>query len=180
MDLLILDFLNSSWLNKFHKDSDKDILFNKEWFQKQLALWNLNLEAELSNEQITDLIQLRNDLRKAYDQLIAHELDLCSFIPVINKEMQKIPLFKKIIEGEECRTILVPYNYNYDWLKYNILSSFADLITVVDVERLRVCENPDCRFVFYDNSRNATKRHCHSGCSNLMKARRFRERAVKK
>jgi hypothetical protein len=49
--------------------------------------------------------------------------------------------------------------------------------------RLKAC--PECRWVFYDNSRNASKRWCAMiateaggrSCGNIAKARRFRERA---
>jgi predicted RNA-binding Zn ribbon-like protein len=41
--------------------------------------------------------------------------------------------------------------------------------------RLKACENVDCFWVFYDNSRNRTRRWCDSrGCGNLIKVRRFR------
>lgn len=49
-------------------------------------------------------------------------------------------------------------------------------------ERLKAC--PDCRWVFYDNTRNGSKRWCMMnsstpggrGCGNIAKARRYRSR----
>lgn len=180
MDLLILDFLNSDWLNKYLKTPIKDILYNRDWFKKQLALWSLRLDEELTDEQIEKLIVLRTELRHSYNQLLIKELDIESIIAKINLELKQTPLIKQLINKEGYKAIYIPNSYDYYWLRYNILSSFTELLTVVNIERLRICENPDCKFVFYDSSRNSTKRHCQSSCSNLMKVRRFREKTTKK
>ncbi|MBM3668011.1 MAG: RNA-binding protein [Actinobacteria bacterium] len=44
-------------------------------------------------------------------------------------------------------------------------------------ERLKLCENPDCRWAFYDNSRNRSGSWCRMGlCGNRLKNRAYRER----
>jgi predicted RNA-binding Zn ribbon-like protein len=44
-------------------------------------------------------------------------------------------------------------------------------------ERLRRCQADDCRWVFYDRSRNRSKVWCHmSGCGSRAKARAYRAR----
>lgn len=44
-------------------------------------------------------------------------------------------------------------------------------------ERLRVCANPACRFIFVDRSRNAARRWCEMAvCGNRVKGSRFRHR----
>lgn len=43
--------------------------------------------------------------------------------------------------------------------------------------RLKVCRNPDCRWAFYDRSKNHSRVWCEmKECGNKMKARRFRQR----
>jgi predicted RNA-binding Zn ribbon-like protein len=45
-------------------------------------------------------------------------------------------------------------------------------------ERVKACGNPDCRWAFYDASKNHSGRWCDmASCGNRMKARAFRERA---
>lgn len=45
-------------------------------------------------------------------------------------------------------------------------------------ERMKACGNPDCRWAFYDGSKNRSGRWCEmASCGNRMKARAFRERA---
>lgn len=45
-------------------------------------------------------------------------------------------------------------------------------------KRMKACGNPDCRWAFYDASKNRSGRWCEmASCGNRMKARAFRERA---
>ena len=49
------------------------------------------------------------------------------------------------------------------------------LLVSDDIERLRECGNPDCRWLFLDTSKNHTRRWCDMKvCGNRMKARRFK------
>ena len=44
-------------------------------------------------------------------------------------------------------------------------------------ERLKLCENPECRWAFYDASRNRSGSWCRMGlCGNRLKNRAYRER----
>ncbi|HET8975760.1 MAG TPA: CGNR zinc finger domain-containing protein [Solirubrobacterales bacterium] len=44
-------------------------------------------------------------------------------------------------------------------------------------ERLKLCENPECLWAFYDNSRNRSGSWCRMGlCGNRIKNRAYRER----
>ena len=46
--------------------------------------------------------------------------------------------------------------------------------------RMKACGNPECRWAFYDASKNRSGRWCDmASCGNRMKARAFRERARK-
>jgi predicted RNA-binding Zn ribbon-like protein len=53
--------------------------------------------------------------------------------------------------------------------------SYANLLVAGDLERVHVCANPHCTWLFYDDSRNATRRWCDvSLCGNLVRVRRAR------
>jgi predicted RNA-binding Zn ribbon-like protein len=53
--------------------------------------------------------------------------------------------------------------------------STASLLTSDEMQRLRACEKPDCRWLFVDTSKNQTRRWCDMKiCGNRMKARRFK------
>lgn len=53
--------------------------------------------------------------------------------------------------------------------------SAASLMISADMRRVRACENPECRWLFLDASKNHTRRWCDMRvCGNRMKARRFK------
>jgi len=53
--------------------------------------------------------------------------------------------------------------------------SASDLMTSDAMNRVRACGNPECRWLFLDNSKNHTRRWCDMKlCGNRMKARRFK------
>ncbi|MNI89783.1 CGNR zinc finger [compost metagenome] len=66
-----------------------------------------------------------------------------------------------------------------DWTQVmaEVAASLAKTLIDGEIGRIRVCDNPDCRWVFYDDTRNRTKKYCEDKtCGNLMKVRRFRAR----
>lgn len=58
------------------------------------------------------------------------------------------------------------------WL---LARSVEELLLSDDMQRLRACENHECRWLFLDTSKNHTRRWCDMKlCGNRMKARRFK------
>jgi predicted RNA-binding Zn ribbon-like protein len=56
--------------------------------------------------------------------------------------------------------------------------SASELMTSEAADRVRACNNPECRWLFLDTSKNHTRRWCDMKvCGNRMKARRFKARA---
>ena len=53
--------------------------------------------------------------------------------------------------------------------------SAVDLILSDDIHKVRACDDPGCRWLFLDTSKNHTRRWCDMQvCGNRMKARRFK------
>ena len=58
-----------------------------------------------------------------------------------------------------------------------LLWSAADLLTGPRRDRVRECDNPDCRYLFLDASKAGTRRWCDmSSCGNRAKAHRHYQR----
>jgi predicted RNA-binding Zn ribbon-like protein len=56
-----------------------------------------------------------------------------------------------------------------------LVASACALMTSEAVERVRACNNSECRWLFLDTSKNHTRRWCDMAvCGNRIKARRFR------
>jgi predicted RNA-binding Zn ribbon-like protein len=89
------------------------------------------------------------------------------------------------LEAASHRTLLArgPL-YAWDWPKdktalplWELAQSAADLLTSDDLERLKACGDPTCRWLFLDTSKNHTRRWCDMKiCGNRMKARRHQAR----
>jgi predicted RNA-binding Zn ribbon-like protein len=56
-----------------------------------------------------------------------------------------------------------------------IALSTARFLTGGEIDRLKMCDNAGCRWVFYDETRNRRRRWC-GPCGNVDRVRRFRER----
>ena len=64
-----------------------------------------------------------------------------------------------------------------DLLLWPILRSAIDLLTSPELERVRMCESETCRWLFFDTSRNHSRRWCDMKvCGNRTKVRRFYQR----
>jgi predicted RNA-binding Zn ribbon-like protein len=60
---------------------------------------------------------------------------------------------------------------------YPIVKSTADLLVSAQLDRIRVCADPECGWLFLDSSRNRSRRWCSmDSCGNRAKARRFYQR----
>jgi predicted RNA-binding Zn ribbon-like protein len=64
-----------------------------------------------------------------------------------------------------------------DALLWPVIKSASDLLTSPDLERVRECGSPSCRWLFVDRSKNHSRRWCDMKvCGNRLKARRFYQR----
>jgi predicted RNA-binding Zn ribbon-like protein len=68
----------------------------------------------------------------------------------------------------------VPLRNDWQWVLGEVATSFAILLTQHDPSRIKQCENPDCRWIYYDESANQTRRWCEDTCANLMRVRKYR------
>jgi predicted RNA-binding Zn ribbon-like protein len=58
--------------------------------------------------------------------------------------------------------------------------ALSELLARGEVDRIKVCDNVDCRFAFYDASKNRSRRWCaHTTCGNRHKVKQFRARRRK-
>lgn len=63
-------------------------------------------------------------------------------------------------------------------IRVEVALALADVIRMDAMDRLRICEAPDCAGLLVDLSRNGSKRYCSVRCGNRMNMVAFRERAA--
>lgn len=90
--------------------------------------------------------------------------------------------FKTALEPQELHAVDSHLEWRWPQMEAHtglplwILSlSAASLMVSPAMRNVRACENPECRWLFVDTSKNHTRRWCDMKvCGNRMKARRFK------
>ena len=96
-----------------------------------------------------------------------------------NAVIGRTPVVARIEPGGEGRYVLdlTPVGGSeQDRLVRELAGSFGSILRRAP-DRLKLCENPECRRAFFDRTRSRTRRWCNSGtCGNRARVRRHRER----
>lgn len=170
MDFLCLDFINSRWL-LVHKPF-QERFEDPEWLSGFCAKWDLPLPGA---EDIAGLIEFREFLFAAGSELCRTGELAPDKLDKLNARLNSVPLENRL----ECRdgSFHLTARSNAGgakWMLYRIALSFAELVTGQPLEKLKQCGNPDCGEIFFDVSKNQTRKWCDNTCASLMKVRRFR------
>jgi predicted RNA-binding Zn ribbon-like protein len=80
-------------------------------------------------------------------------------------------------DDDSYRIWLKPDHGGWTQVIAEIAADFTQTLLESNGSRFRICDNLDCKWVFYDDTRNRVKRFCEDKtCGNLMKVQRFRAR----
>lgn len=175
-----MDLANSLYPSWNSRSEPQDRLEDPEWVASFLDRWGISHTPE--DEGVMALCPalevLRKDLRRWASRLaetgsldeadLAHLNGWLSQAPVVPRLVRDetgVHWDHQVNAGPAVRALLP------------IVRSFAECLVDSDCTRLRQCGNPDCRWIFYDTTRNHSRKWCGSAtCGNLMKVRRYRAR----
>lgn len=187
MENVFFDLLNSDWHDWRGSGRREDRLDRPDWLREYLAAWGLTVRdssgapVEPGPEVVAELKRLRTLLRRIVDTVRGGDPIDPGSLTELNAVLARSPLHRRLVAGEppapdaSYRVELVPGARDWDWVLASIAGAFADFLVGSEPSRFRVCANPDCGWVFYDHSRNRTRRWCEGRiCGNLVKVRRFR------
>jgi predicted RNA-binding Zn ribbon-like protein len=177
---MCIEFINSEFRD-FRGRWVRDDLLQPEWLEQFLSRWDLQTEYPLAATTLNELLELRSLLRRlieTIEQLHVASEDLTALNAILLKPSLKRRL---IVEQEGYRLETLPEKKDWSWVQAEIAASFVHILTEHEPTRLKICANPYCRGIFYDESRSRTRRYCSiDKCANLWKVRNFRERARQK
>lgn len=176
-DLLWADLLNSEWQDYRGSGAREDRISNDAWMAGFLA--RAGWDGGLPSPPERDLLRgLRKLLRRVVDALIAAEPVRPEDLGALNGFLASSPLLPRLENlGPGWRLSQVPSAEGIDRVAATVALSFASMLAEGDPTRVRICANPDCGWVIYDQSHNRTRRWCDvKECGNLIKVRRFRAR----
>lgn len=179
MELLWCDFINTEWRDWRGGDRYEDRLVNGPHMSKFLNRWGLEAPLPLTDEMLAELQEFRAALRRMAESVSQGRALEASSVDLLNRCLSGgLSVRRMTVEDGESplyRFESVPAGSGWAQAKAEIAGSFAGTLSANEPSRIRICCNPDCLWVFYDDTRSRTKRYCEdSACGNLMKVRRFR------
>ncbi|MBL0899525.1 MAG: ABATE domain-containing protein [Reyranella sp.] len=119
-------------------------------------------------------IELRETIHRLFDAEAQDRVPAARDLEALNAALEKAP----------ARTTLKRERGGYGWdvdmksgtalaLLAPVLWTAGDLLTGTRLDRVRRCANPECNYLFLDDSRAGKRRWCSmSSCGNRAKARR--------
>ena len=164
MHVLCLDFINSQWYQT-HRPF-KELLTNKAWITEFCRRWNLPVW-DPETEDPHALFALRDFLFDAAvsfckDRMLhQHQLD------TLNDQLRKAVFYEQVEQpdGNGCQLRICAQRKGMDIVADRVLRSFAELITLYPAKQLKICANEECDWIFYDDSRNHTRKWCDNTCA---------------
>lgn len=172
MNILCLDFLNSRWYN-FHKPFEEP-LKNAKWCDEFCQKWDLPGFGD-SEKIFNELNKLRELLHEAGIEFLSHKSISDIRVKKLNSYLKLAHASKQLKkDGQTISLCTVANNNALDWVMSQIVLSFAEMITQYPIERIKMCNNPDCDWIFYDESKSKTRKWCENACASLIKVRKFR------
>lgn len=167
-----VDLVNSQEWDGFGKLTDH--LTNPRWLAAFLKHWELYPfpSTEVPRRK---LVRLRVLLRGAAERLAAGASLSRREIATLNQAL-KVPVWQKLIQNQNgVRAETVPVRSDWTWVIARIAASFGEMLANREVERIKICANSDCRWVFHDPTKARSKRWCNDRtCGNRARVRRAR------
>jgi predicted RNA-binding Zn ribbon-like protein len=174
LEFLILDYLNTGWFATHLQR--QDVLLSPKLLMDFLRKWRFEPSDQPTPEAIGALSEYRDFLAGALKELMAGQGVSAQTLAELNRLLSLAPGVRsaRMDEGK-YQTRFQPFRKDWNWVMAEVAESFLELANM-DIGRIRVCENPGCRWYFYDGTRSRTKRCCDGACANLVKVRRHRAR----
>ena len=178
MDLLFVDLVNSEWYDGHGNLEDR--LLDQGWRAAFLDRWGLRRYGPLDRQAVADLGRLRAVLRDLTERLAAGARPTSRQLAEMNAVLARAPVrleLRSTGTGYAVASVPAEGGHPHQQLLAEVARSAAGFLAGEDLGRLKVCDNQGCRWAFYDESRNRSRRWCQStACGNRFKVRRFRER----
>jgi predicted RNA-binding Zn ribbon-like protein len=177
VDPLWAQLINSDWHDHLGSGRRADRIDDDRWLEGFLHRAGWRGRRLPGPRGRVRLRSLRTLLRRAVEALFAGaepgDMDLAA----LNRNLSACPAVRHLERGADARLTLVlaPVATGIERVLGTVAASFAELLANGDPTRIKVCANPDCRWVILDESRNRSRRWCEEAvCGSLVKVRRFR------
>ena len=174
-----LDLLNSEHFDYRGRRPPQDMLEDPAWLSAWAAHWQLPVTPPPDPVALAALRALRALLRRMLVDLAAQQQVSEAQLEELNTFLALTPVRQQAQQVDGVvRLVSIPLQAGWIGVVTQAAASWADLIGRTPFDRLKVCGNPDCHWVFVDQSHNLSRRWCRQwACGNLMNVRQFRAQA---
>ncbi|HSB85965.1 MAG TPA: CGNR zinc finger domain-containing protein [Ilumatobacteraceae bacterium] len=172
---LFIEFVNSELFDG--NGNREDRLLDDNWRQAFLRRWDMALVDSLDDSDLRQLMELRTSLRSITERLDAGRAPARRDLECVNAALAGSPVTYRLSgRGVQFDLAAVPLGGNgARAIAATVALSAARFLSEGATERLKTCDNDGCRWVFFDETKNRSRRWC-GPCGNVDKVRRFRER----
>jgi predicted RNA-binding Zn ribbon-like protein len=161
MKALWIEFVNSDWRDYRGTGERADRLEDPRWLRGFLDEWGLDRIDTRRQEHRSSLRRLRSLLQRVVKTVVGGGRPRPRDLTALNRWLTAEPVRRRLTsERGTLRLQLVPTARGLDAIGYAIAASFAEFLVEDDPSRLRICGNPDCGWVFYDETKSRTRRWC--------------------
>jgi predicted RNA-binding Zn ribbon-like protein len=172
-----LDLINSEWWYGRGPDGVIDRLSEPGWLDEFLHRWHVTPARPPTDPEMTQLLALRSLLRRMVMALAGGDEPAAADVAELNRFLGGAAYHRHIALDAAYQLKLTPAERSWTWTLAELAASFGELLGVGEPDRIKLCENPECRWAFYDSTKNRRRRWCDaSQCGNVFKVRQFRAR----
>lgn len=154
---------------------DEHQLLHRRMVNEQLRRYESDEAAR--ERQMRQIRVLRRALRELLDATVEHRPASDKALREVNRALRIQYVYELVPAPDGCS---LDHRHEGDPIRgalARLAESIARELTQPDVDRLRVCANEDCRWVFHDSSPAGRRKWCDmSTCGNRAKVARHRER----
>jgi predicted RNA-binding Zn ribbon-like protein len=176
---LCLDLINSEHFDCRGRRGVQDNLTNPAWVAAFAHQWHLPVTSPPDALAMAALRALRALLRQMFEAAATGQPVTDAQLEELNAFLALTPVMRQVQRsGPRVRLQTILLQEGWIAVASQIAASWVEVLESILPTRLKVCANPDCHWVFLDQSHNLSRCWCRQwACGNLMKVRQFRARA---
>jgi predicted RNA-binding Zn ribbon-like protein len=171
---LWIDFLNS--LEHDGLGNTSDHLRDPAWRKTFFNYWKL-LVPPGGPVPFPQLEKLRSTLREIADTVPVRKSLRPSDLQVLNDALN-VPVKPRLLLRQNGFVLeTIPEKNDWRWILARIARSCAETLVNSPLDRLKICPDPKCRWLFYDQTKAKSRIWCNEKtCGNRNRVRRARAR----
>jgi len=173
---IALDFCNS--LSRMPRQGPPDRILKPADFAAWAARYGIALECAPSPQALARLHRFRTALFGILDALNEARAPASADLAILNTELVDARAAERLVPAEGGYAIEDEAPAAIDRFRHAVARDAADLL-IGDRRRVKRCPRHDCLWLFYDSSKNLSRRWCAmDDCGTLEKVRRYRGRSA--